>query len=474
MNGLECPALLWLAVNDKSALPDHDDATLAKFDAGKEVEILARKMFEGVDLSGFDFMPNILETKKYLAQRKLIFEAGFMINNLYSRSDIVIPNDDGSWDLIEIKGSTKVKESHVKDLAFQKHVLELSGFRVRDCFVIHLNRDYVRGDFLDIGLLFQKSSVTQRVNDEIVGIEQRIEMMFEIINLPECPMFDYHSILKSEYGNPLINEFFESLPEHSVFEFYGIHKKKAVELFDSGVVLIKDVPLDFPLSSFQQIQKDCVVNNKVHTQIDLIKKFTDLVKYPIYHLDFETMMPPIPLFKNSRSYDQIPFQYSLHIEHESGEVEHKYFLHDGKDDPRIPFLKSLKKDIEGAGSIIVFNESFEIYRLKELAKNFPEHEAWINGVISKIVDLAIPFKNFAYYNPSQKGQYSVKKLVPIFHSRTYDSLVIQDGEDASRIYLSNFGNLSEEIKNDLLEYCKLDTECMISIFNGLKKICENS
>ncbi len=467
MNGLESDALLWLAVNDKSSLPAYDDATLAKFDAGKEIEILARKMFDGVDLSEFDFMPNILETKKYLGQRKIIFEAGFMINNLYSRSDIIFPNDDGSWDLIEIKGSTKVKESHVKDLAFQKHVLELSGFRVRDCYVIHLSRDYVRGDFLDIGLLFQKSIVTKRVDEEIIGIDVRIAKMFEVINLPECPMFDYHDMLRSEYGNPLIDEFLASLPEHSVFELYRVQSKKAVELLDRGIVLIKDIPDDFPLTAIQKIQKECILNDKVHVLPHLIKKFTSSIIYPVYHLDFETMMPAIPLFKNSRSYNQIPFQYSLHIEHENGLVEHREFLYSGEGDPRLDFLKSLKNDLVGASTILVYNEGFEISRLNELARLFPEEKVWLQSAIGKVVDLITPFTSFAFYDAKQRGSCSLKKVMPIFHERSYNSLNIKEGGDASRSYYQNFGKLSPELKTDLLEYCKLDTEGMVSILRGL-------
>ena len=470
MNGLESDALLWLAVNDKEALPKPDDATQAKFDAGHEIEILARMMFSGVDLSELDFMPNILETKKVIAQKKIIFEAGFMINRLYSRSDIIMPNDDGSWDLIEIKGSTKVKNSHVKDLAFQKHVLELSGLRVRDCFVIHLNRDYVRQDFLDIGLLFQKSEVTKRVADEIVGIESRIEKMFEIINLPECPMFDFHDIPKSEYGNPLIDDFFDALPKNSVFDLYNLRVNRAIELLDRDIVLISDLPDDFPLSSIQKIQKDSIINNQVHVNSDLLNSFIQKLKYPIYHLDFETMMPAIPKFKNSRSYDQIPFQYSVHIEHESGEVEHREFLYQGKQDPRLDFLLNLKKDLFGAGTILVYNEGFEIARLNELARLFPEHKPWLVETINKIVDLMIPFRTFAYYNPNQFGSCSLKQVMPLFHDREYSSLNIQDGGDASRIYYANFGELSDELKTDLLEYCKLDTEGMVSILRGLKEL----
>ncbi len=470
MNGLESDALLWMVVNQKESLPEVDELTQAKFDAGKDVEILARKMFDGVDLSGADFKENLAETKKYVSQNKIVFEAGFMIDNLFSRSDVIIPNGDGSLDLIEIKGSTKVKESHVKDLAFQKHVLELSGLKVNGCYVIHLNRDYVRGDFLDIGLLFKKSEVTKKVDEEIIGIEDRIERMFEVINLPECPMFDYKDILRSEYGNYLIDEFYDSLPSDSVFELYGIHVKKAIELLDEGKVLITDLPEDFSFSKLQKIQRDCVVNKKVHVQKQDIEAFLSSLVYPIYYLDFETMMPPIPLFKNSRSYDQIPFQYSLHVEKKSGEVNHKEFLYEGKEDPRPSFLENLKKDLEGAGTILVYNEAFEIYRLKELARLFPDEAPWLEETINKIVDLIIPFKTFSYYDPRQKGSSSLKKVMPLFHDKTYESLNIKEGGDASRTYLSNFGDLSPDTKKDLLAYCELDTEGMVSILKGLKEL----
>ncbi len=473
MNGLESDALLWMVVNQKESLPEVDDATQAKFDAGKEIEILARKMFPGIDLSEADFKENLAETKKYISQNKIIYEAGFMIDNLYSRSDIIIPNSDGSWDLIEIKGSTKVKESHVKDLAFQKHVLELSGLKINDCFVIHLNRDYVRKDFLDIGLLFSKSDVTRRVNKEIVGIEQRIEHMFDVINLPQCPMFDYRDILKSEYGNYLIDEFYEDLPENSVFDLYNIEVERALNLLDRGILLISDLPDDFILTAVQKIQKDCIINDKVHIQKDDLKAFNGGLKFPICYLDVAAMMPAIPLFESSRAYDQIPYQYSLRIEHESGKVEHKNFLYDGSDDPRIFFLDNLKKDLEGAGSVVIYNEAFELYRLKALAKSFPNH-SWLDGVLDNIVDLAFPFKSFAYYNPKQGGAVSLNKVMSLFFDKSHESLVIKNVDDASRLYYANFGNLNEVLKNDLVKCCDLNTEGMYFTFKSLRGLVSNT
>jgi hypothetical protein len=472
MAGLESDALLWLRIHDFASIPEPDPVLQARFDAGHEFEILVRSLFDGVDLSDTYNSPNIELTKKEVENRKIIFEAGFSINNLYSRSDILSPNDDGSWDLFEIKSSTKVKVSHVKDLAFQKHVLELSGLKIKNCAVILLNREYVRGDALDSEALVKYVDLTEEVNKDIIDIELRIKHMFEVIELPECPPFDFHDIPKSEYGNHLIDEFLGKEPLNSIFNLYKIREKKAIELVDSGINTLEIIPTNFRLSEQQTIQIETTKNKTINIQKDAIKSFLNKITYPVYYLDFETISEAIPKFKNSRSYDQIPFQYSLHIEHETGNLEHKEFLYVGNEDPRPSFLESLKKDLQGAKTILVYYESFEITRLRELAEYFPEHSTWIDEAINKIVDLIVPFKNFSYHNPKQQGSCSIKQVMPLFCNKTYQTLNIKNGEEASYVYQKNFGNLTPEQKKDLLAYCELDTEGMIYILQGLKKLVE--
>lgn len=470
MLGLESDALLWIKVNDPESFPKPDAALQNRFDEGKIVETLARTLFVGVDLSHLDIKNNIEQTKIEVQNRNIILEAGFSTNNLYSRSDVLVPNEDGSWDLFEIKASTKPKKSHHKDLAFQKHVLELSGLKIRNCGVILLDREYVRGEELDVKKLFKIEDLTAEVNEDIIGIETRINHMFEILELKECPSFDFHDIPKSEYGNHLIDEFLANEPVDSVFNLYNIRKKKAIELIDEGISTMDKIPNHFKLTPQQIIQIETTTTNGVNIQKDSIKSFLNTIKYPVYHLDFETMSEAIPRFKNSKSYDQIPFQYSLHIEHESGLIEHKEFLYEGNQDPRPSFLEQLKKDLEGAGTITVYYQSFEITRLKELAEYFPEHSEWINEAINKIVDLIVPFKSFWYYNPAQKGSCSIKQVMPLFCDKTHQALNIKNGEEASLEYKKNFGNLTPELKKDLLAYCALDTEGMVYVFQGLKKV----
>ncbi|MFW6009261.1 MAG: DUF2779 domain-containing protein, partial [archaeon] len=192
------------------------------------------------------------------------------------------------------------------------------------------------------------------------------------------------------------------------------------------------------------------------------------------YFDFETFDTAIPIFEKSRPYQKIPFQYSLHIEQENGSIEHKEFLYDGNDDPRVPLLNKMKKDLEGTGDIIVFNKSFEINVMKKLAKDFPEHNEWLEQLIKRIVDLADPFRAFYYYNPEQKGSYSIKKVLPAVTGESYKYLDINNGGDASvKFFYSHIKSKIDkksEIRKNLLEYCKLDTEGMVWIIKGLKKI----
>jgi signal peptidase I len=164
----------------------------------------------------------------------------------------------------------------------------------------------------------------------------------------------------------------------------------------------------------------------------------------------------------------------LHIEQKDGSVEHYEFLASGEGDPRVELLKAMKKVIGDSGDVVVFNQTFEIGRLKELAEDYPEHEEWIQNVLDRIVDLAIPFKNYYYYDPSQKGRYSIKKVLPAVTGKSYDGLDINNGGDASaRYYYSHIDKRldgKEKIRKNLLKYCKLDTESMIWIIGKLKEI----
>jgi hypothetical protein len=195
----------------------------------------------------------------------------------------------------------------------------------------------------------------------------------------------------------------------------------------------------------------------------------------LYFLDFETISSAIPLYPNSKPYQQIPFQYSLHVDN-GKEVKHYSFLASGKEDPRKEFVSSLKKVLGGKGSIIVYNQSFEISRLKELAGLFPSCKKWVNPAVKRVIDLLQPFRNFDYYSPIQKGSCSIKAVLPALTGKSYSDLdLIKNGGDASLAFLDiAFSDIpsseKEKLRKNLEKYCGLDTEGMVWIVDELRRI----
>ncbi|WP_226814429.1 DUF2779 domain-containing protein [Aliarcobacter butzleri] len=195
--------------------------------------------------------------------------------------------------------------------------------------------------------------------------------------------------------------------------------------------------------------------------------------------DFETFQNAIPRFDNQRPYMQIPFQYSLHILHEDGTMEHKEFLGDENTDPRTNLITQMLSDITSTGSIMAYNQSFEMSRIKELADFDTDRKDELLALNERFVDLIVPFRGRGYYHPDFNGSFSIKSVLPAMFPNNdelnYKKLgSIQNGGDAmdtfANLYLLKDKSKREEIRKDLLAYCYLDTLAMVRIFEKLKEI----
>ena len=465
--GLQCPRYLWTIFNEKDKIPKADEVAEFNFEQGYEVEKLAKLLYpQGINLDFKDFAKNLKETQKNVLKQKTIFEAGFRHKNCFSRADILMPAGD-SWDIIEIKASSNLKDVHIQDVAFQKYVYEGSGLTIRRCFLLHLNKDYVRKNKLDVNELFVKEDITVKVNEEIKGIHKRIEDMFEIIKLDKAPKIKVGRHCSNPYPCPI--DCWGSVPKNNIFCLYR-GGKLSCELYEQGIETIKDIPDEIKLNDKQGIQKDCEKNKKVYVDKERIKHFLKTLHYPLYYLDFETFSTAVPKFKNLKPYSQVPFQFSLHVvESKGSEPKHYDFLYSGHNDPRLDFLTALKKVLGSKGSIVVYNQSFEINRLKELALSFPSYSNWVSNVITRIVDLLVPFKNFSYYNPKQEGSASLKKVLPALVGKGYGNLDIDNGGLASVKFFNMAYYDGEDVSKSLLEYCCLDTLGMVWIVDALEK-----
>ena len=216
-----------------------------------------------------------------------------------------------------------------------------------------------------------------------------------------------------------------------------------------------------------------------HVDKDGIKSFLDSLTYPLYFLDFETMQLVIPEYPNSKPYQQIPFQYSLHyIENENGIVMHKEFLGVSGEDPRRALAEQLVADIPENACILAFNRGFERGRIKELALLFPDLSEKLMGIHANIYDLIDPFHHGYYYNKAIGNSFSIKSVLPAMFPNDpeldYHNLDgVHNGGEAMNLFplIKDMPPAEQEIaRRNLLKYCELDTYAMVKIWLKLKAL----
>jgi hypothetical protein len=283
--------------------------------------------------------------------------------------------------------------------------------------------------------------------------------------------------------NPYECDFMEhcwqNIPKQTLFSYKGLRSPEKWDLFLKSIYRIEDIPNNYPLSNPGQFVVSAEKNNKNYIDKASIRSFVNRIHYPIYYLDFETLfMVTVPIYNNSRPFQQIPFQYSLHIKRNSdAPLEHFEFLAEANRDidPRIDLIEQLVSEIGSSGSIIAYNKSFEIGRLNELKDIAPQYSSKIDNLITRFIDLMNPFRSKQYYTPSMKGSYSIKKVLPaLVPELSYKGMDIANGGDASASFMQLFDEADPAIikktRDDLLQYCKLDTFAMVEILDVLWKI----
>lgn len=480
--GLQCPKLLWIAVNKEQDLPKKDISAEHKMKEGTLVGELAKKYFgEGIDISCDDFIKNIEDSKKLLKERKPLFEAGFKAKidegEIFSRADVLFPVGEDEWDIIEVKSGTSVKEPNTDDVSFQKFVYEKNGLKIRKSFLMHINNTYVKNGEIEPKELFVIDDITEEVKELEKDIEKRANNLLKIINAKKEPKVSIGQYCGKPYECGLKCSCWDFLPEENVFELYR-GGKKSFNFFDEGIQKISEIPVGAKLTDIQKVQYKCSINGECNVDDKEINKFLKKVEYPIYYLDFETFNPAVPLFDGMKPYQRIPFQFSLHIQEKKNfKPKHISFLAKGTSDPRPKFLQALKDNLGDKGTILVYNESFEKGVMTECCEALPEFQEWLkSNILPRVEDLLHPFRNFHYYHPKQKGSASIKKVLPMMSDLSYDELEISNGSLASIEYERvTFGKEVDDkersrIRKELEKYCEQDTLAEVLILEKLWEI----
>ena len=450
------------------------------FKRGIDVGVLAQQLFPGgIDASAgekFDYDKCVKRTKEEVEKgSKIIYEAGFLHDQVLAIADIIVKDKNG-WNIYEVKSSTSVSETYINDAALQYYVLNGWGLKIKSFNIIYINNQYVRKGDLNLEELFTIEPVLNLIKPMQKVVKENVERLKEVLKRKTIPKIDIGGHCHNPYTCGFFNYCRKHIPQNSIFDFSGMHLSKKYELYNEGIVSLDDVPQDYPLNANNKLQLESYKSGKTIVDVEGIKNFLSDLKYPFYFLDFESFQSAVPLYDNTKPYQQVPFQFSVHIQKtEDSTIEHKEFLAESGEDPRPKFIKELLVATKGTGDIIVYNLAFEKTRMQELARDFPEYEEELQKRIARLKDVMIPFQKKYYYSPEMKGSYSIKVVLPaLVPEMNYENLEINEGGLAAIAFndLQYETDLMKiaDTRQQLLEYCKMDTLAMVKIFNKLEII----
>ena len=488
---LRHPAWLWLKKFEKNKLPPVDDNLQAMFDAGHEFEIYAEKLYPKATKLGFNnykeylALPNL--TQKTLSQgAKTITQGRFEIDSLTCIVDILDRVDGNTFDLIEIKSSTKAKPEHNYDLAFQTIVLEKSGIKIKNISVIHVNKEYVRKGDIKPEKITAKTDVTEKVRSLINSTNQQIKKAFDVLSQKTLPDISPRHVNKLEISrtHQWFQEWldiYKTLQSNSdPYDIYCLsspNPQQISELEDKGINQICDIPEELALRPKQLAQIKTTKNNKRIIAKKEIKEFLNTLEYPLYFLDYETFSSVVPTFDGCSPYGDYPFQYSLHIlDSPDAKLRHTEYLHQENSNPMSFLIKKLKQDIGDSGTVLAWFMTYEKGCNDRMANFYPEHKDFLESLNNRINDLMIPFSKMWFVDKDFFGSASIKKVLPaLVPELNHKQLDISDGLKARRTWTNTIlKNENQEQKDkiisDLSKYCTLDTFAMVRIFEELQKI----
>lgn len=405
---------------------------------------------------------------------------------------------------------------YVYDLAFQRFVMERSkGFdktKNNRYYLAILSSEYVFDgkydeygkavypieiiDFIDF------TEITERYMPIIENDAKIVTKRLNTMNANPT-LLGKHCQVKKNRECKYKDICFKALPDNvSLLNYIDNHcgfkaadkKHETYDLLNAGKVHMLDIPRDWLNRENNQIQYDVVKYKEPYYNKEKMIAGINEIKYPIYHLDFESFPCPLPRFKGEKAYSQSLFQFSIHVEREPGvcdkEKDHYSFLAKDHSDVREELIKEMLNVIKpDGGTILVYNISFEKTRIRELGNLYPQYAARLEDISNRLFDLIYIIrtngplyrslgysdrdsKNINYYHENLGGSYSIKKILPLFTNLSYASLNIANGEEAYVAY-ANFPKLDEETfkqtYDDLVEYCQQDTWAMVEVLNGLRK-----
>ena len=474
LSGLQCHKQLWWRVHEPEApelSPTPGQQNL--FAQGREVGERARGHVPGgelIDLPFYQYDNKVTATREALRRgRPAIYEAWFLADDTYVGVDILERTSRG-YTVIEVKASNSRKPEHLPDAAVQVHVLRGSGLQVERAEVMHLN-PHCR--YPDLSNLFVREDVTALVEAALIGVPDELVAQQRMLEgpLPDVPIGEHCT---NPYACPFIERCWPELPDHHVSKLYRIERKRALELEADGYATIYDLPSDLELSVIHARQVQAVQTGRMVVEPTLTKALAQFTS-PLAFLDFETVSLAIPRWPGCRPWQQVPVQFSVHVEERGRGLVHHQWIAEGPEDPRPALAEALVEACVGARKVVAYHATFERECIKQLREAVPRFAKELERIEKRLVDL-LPAIRSHVYHPDFGGGFSIKKTLPaLVPGLSYADLKVQDGEVATvelqRLMLEGDRTPPAEraaLRDALLAYCARDTWAMVKLLEKLR------
>ncbi|MCH8071720.1 MAG: DUF2779 domain-containing protein [Proteobacteria bacterium] len=474
MSARQCLKRLHLEVHQPELMV-HSAATQAAFNTGHAVGEVAQQLYGNDDAVVIPYEGGMGKALKKTARlvsegpRYPIFEATFQHGGVLVRVDALLPDGD-AWRIVEVKASTSVKDEHVFDCAAQRWVVEGSGHELTGIALAHVDNTFVYAGEGDFDGLLIESDQTESTDSLLGIIPEWISKAQDAASGAE-PAIGVGAHCFKPYECPFVSRCWPSNSEYPV-QGLGGGKAKLGAWIAEGIEDIRDVPVTRLSEKQQWIQT--VTRSGQAELLPGAGAFVASLEFPRYYLDFETIMPAIPIWAGTRPYETLPIQFSCHYETAPGVLEHADFLDLSGDPPMRRLAESMIRALGKEGPVLMYT-SYERTVISGLIERFPDLEEPLQAIIDRLVDLHPPTQQF-YYHPAMAGSWSLKAVLPtIAADMRYSELQgIQEGTAASEGYLEAMQpdtspERKAELKEQLLQYCKFDTAALVRLVQFMGK-----
>lgn len=408
--------------------------------------------------------------------------------NLYGTVPYLEYLEDGMWKAIYPMPHKVIREGHLLEMMVNRILAREQGIEIAKHEILLPDRQYVRQKDLDADMAIESLQRLSRdrqkktaptLDDQLDALEKKLPVqewstLFDELWKKDVPAprhcrscqrgCEFSSLCWPEDRLPLdAPEFLNGLPLDPLFE------KMPASLLGLESFRSKWSPL--ARAQFEAARNLQAGGWGIYIDKEGVGQWLERLQYPICYLDFEWDTFALPPYEGLKSFDVLCFQYSCHIEYEDGHIEQHSFFRQG--DCREAFIQSLLEVVPETGSVVVFNrEGAEKLRLQQLASQFGQYKEELSQIWKRMVDLSTPFARGYYHDLRQKGHCSLKTLVPLFSSRSYQELDVQDGLQTVEVYrhLHEMDPAQQECKIEQMKsYCALDSEGLIDIVHGLRQ-----